>query len=180
MPVTPFHYPIAYLVRKMGKGRLSLPALTVGAMIPDLEIPFVFLLSGGRFDRLVLHSLVGAALVGLPLSMSVLVFVYRRWVPPIFGVDKDALRGETFLSWSVVLSALVGLESHVLLDLLHHPFNPLFFPFTLSSFKSLILFGDVHLSSIIVSDIMGAALLLIVLRNFRGGRSGFWGRLLVR
>jgi hypothetical protein len=180
MPVTPLHYPLAYLLKKAGKGRLSLPALTVGALLVDLENPFVYLLSGGRFDRLVLHSLVGAALVGIPLALAVLILVYRRLAPPIFHVDREALRRETSLSWSLVLSAFLGLESHVFLDLLHHPYNPLFYPFTLSSFKSLILFGDVHLASIIVSGVMGAALLLIVLRNIRLGHSRFWDRLLVK
>ena len=180
MPVTPLHYPLAYLLKKAGKGRFSLPALTVGAMLVDLEIPFVYLLSSGRFDRLLLHSLVGAALVGLPLSLIIIVFVYRRLAPPIFHVDREALKRETSLSWSLALSALVGMESHVFIDSLHHPYNPLFYPFTLSSFNSFILFGDVHLASIIVSDIMGVALLLIVLRNIRLGHGRFWDRLLVK
>jgi hypothetical protein len=53
--VTPFHYPVAYILYKL-RAKLSLPGLIVGSMVPDLEVPFIFLWSRTEaFDRLVLH-----------------------------------------------------------------------------------------------------------------------------
>ena len=78
MPVTPFHYPLAYVISKFD-GRLSLPGLVVGSMLPDLEIPFLVLLFGMQpSNRLVLHSLLGAVTVGTLLSMLFTVLVYPK------------------------------------------------------------------------------------------------------
>lgn len=179
MPVTPFHYPITYLIHKTGKNFFSLPALTVGGILPDLECPFIFLLSGGEIDRLILHSFLGAIIIGLPLSMAILL-IYQRWLPPIFHVDKDSMKEETSLSWKLIASALIGLESHVFIDLLHHPYNPLLYPFTTSSFNYLVLFGDVSTASMVIYILIGASFILLLIRELRFGRNGFWNRLLVK
>jgi hypothetical protein len=59
LPVTPFHYPIAYMLSKHDV-KLNLPALVVGSMLPDLEIPFIVLLFGTNVpSHMMLHSLLG-------------------------------------------------------------------------------------------------------------------------
>ena len=88
MPVTPFHYPLAYVISKFD-GRLSLPGLVVGSMLPDLEIPFLVLLFGMQpSNRLVLHSLLGAVTVGTLLSMLFTVLVYPKLTSGVFPVSK--------------------------------------------------------------------------------------------
>jgi hypothetical protein len=88
LPVTPFHYPIAYVISKFNC-KLSLPGLVVGSMLPDLEIPFLALLFGIQpTNRLVLHSLLGAVTVGTLFSMLLTVLVYPKLTFAVFPVSK--------------------------------------------------------------------------------------------
>ncbi|MGQ9469257.1 MAG: DUF4184 family protein [Nitrososphaerales archaeon] len=48
MPATPLHYFLAYILHRMSRFNLSFPALIVGSMVPDLEVPIIFLISKGR------------------------------------------------------------------------------------------------------------------------------------
>lgn len=129
MPLTPLHHPIAYFIYKLDK-RFSLPALIVGSMFPDLEIPFILLLFGTQVPRhMVLHSLLGSATIGTFLALTVTVLVYPTLVSRLFHVDKKRVKSKCRLSFALVFSVLVGNLSHVLLDVTNHPYNPLFWPF---------------------------------------------------
>ena len=129
MPLTPLHHPIAYFIYKLDK-RLSLPGLIVGCMFPDLEIPFIVLLSETQvLNRMVLHSLLGSATIGTLLALIVTVQVYPPVVSRLFNVDKTRVKSKCKLSFALVLSVFVGNVSHVLLDVTNHPYNPLFWPF---------------------------------------------------
>jgi len=119
MPVTPVHCGIAYLARAV-KPQLRLPALLVGSMVPDLEIPFLYVLTGGRCPRFVLHSLLGAVTLVTVLSVVLTVFVYPPVVSRVFKLDRETVRGRCCFSWSLVVVCLVGGLSHVLVDALHH------------------------------------------------------------
>jgi len=129
LPLTPLHYPIAYLVYKLDK-RFSLPGLVVGCMFPDLEIPFMVLLFGTQVpNRMILHSLLGSATLGTFLALIVTIRVYPPLVSRLFHVDKKKIKSKCKLSFAVVLSVLVGNLSHVLLDVTNHPYTPVFWPF---------------------------------------------------
>jgi len=129
LPLTPLHYPIAYLVYKLDK-RLSLPGLVVGCMFPDLEIPFMVLLFGTQVpNRMILHSLLGSATLGTFLALIVTIRVYPPLVSRLFNVDKKKVERKCKLSFAVVFSVFVGNLSHVLLDVTNHPYNPVFWPF---------------------------------------------------
>ena len=129
MPLTPLHYPIAYLVYKLDK-RLSLPGLVVGCMFPDLEIPAIMLLFGTQVpNRMILHSLLGSATLGTFLALIVTIRVYPPLVSRLFHVDKKKVESKCKLSFAVVFSVFVGNLSHVLLDVTNHPYNPVFWPF---------------------------------------------------
>ena len=129
MPATPFHYPLAYLIYKIDE-RLGLPALLVGSMFPDLEIPIIILSFGNRIpDHLVLHSLLGAATIGTFLSIIFTVFFYPHLVSEIFRTEKNRVERECKLSVTLVLSAFLGCISHVLLDFTVHGHNAIFWPF---------------------------------------------------
>ena len=88
MPVTPFHYPVAYVLSKLGRN-FSLPALVVGSMVPDLEVQLIVLLFGNSVPRhLLLHSLLGALTLGTALSIAITVLIYPKVASAIFPVDK--------------------------------------------------------------------------------------------
>ena len=128
LPVTPLHYPVAYVIYKLG-GKLSLPALVVSSMVPDLEIPFLIVLLGTEVPhRLVLHSLLGAVTIGAVLSIAITVLVYPRLTSVVFPVDKLKVKEKCRFSLGLIVSCLLGGLSHVLLDVTNHAYNPVFWP----------------------------------------------------
>ncbi|MGD2067022.1 MAG: DUF4184 family protein [Candidatus Bathyarchaeota archaeon] len=164
MPVTPLHHPIAYFIYKL-YNRLSLPGLIVGSMFPDLEIPFIVLLYGTEVPhRMVLHSILGSATIGTFLAVIVTVWVYPALVSRFFHVDKKKLESKCKLSFVVVFSVLVGILSHVLLDVTNHPYNPLFWPFIpTTSTPSPIYFAlGTPLGSLWMQVIMAALLAVLI------------------
>src|SRR4030043_308367 len=129
LPVTPFHYPVAYVLNKL-KAKLSLPGLIVGTMVPDFEDPYIFLWSRTEaFDRLVLHSLLGAVTAGTLLSIAVTVLVYSRLMSAVFPIDKLKVKEKCRFSLGLVVSCVLGGFFHVLLDVTNHPYNQVFWPF---------------------------------------------------
>jgi len=178
MPLTPLHYCVAYLINK-GKRDLSLPALVVSSMLPDLEKPFVFVMTGGVHSRLVLHSLLGAITLGTLLSILLTVFLYPTIVSFLFKIDKGVVVEKCRFSVTLALASLFGCVSHVLLDSLHHEFNPLLYPLLNESFDVLVLLGDWNYATIIVQFVFFALFILILFREIRGGSEGFWKRALV-
>ena len=129
MPLTPFHYPIAYFLYKLDK-RLSLPGLVVGCMFPDLEIPIIILLFGTQIpNRLVLHSLLGSATIGTFLAIIITNKVYPSLASYLFKVDKKKAEQKCKLSFPLAFSVFIGIISHVLLDVTNHQYNPVFWPF---------------------------------------------------
>jgi len=113
MPVTPLHCSVAYLINRW-KTQLSLPALLVSSMVPDLEIPILFLVTGGFQDRIVLHSLLGAATLGTFLSVLLTVFLYPPAVSFFFKLSRKKVEERCRLSKSLVASCIVGGVLHVM------------------------------------------------------------------
>lgn len=80
MPLTPLHYPIAYIQYRLEK-RLNFPALIVGNFFPDLSIPVLYFLAGSRtYGRFTMHSLFGAVTFGTPLAVGFTVLIYPRLI----------------------------------------------------------------------------------------------------
>jgi membrane-bound metal-dependent hydrolase YbcI (DUF457 family) len=99
-------------------------------MIPDIEIPFIVLIFGvNGSNRLILHSLLGSATLGIMLAVIVTMQFYPFLVSSLFRVDKEKVESKCKFSFALVLSAFVGTISHVLLDFTNHLYNPLFWPF---------------------------------------------------
>ncbi len=164
MPLTLFHYPIAYFLYKLDK-RLSLPGLVVGCMFPDLEIPIIILLFGSRIpNRLVLHSLLGSATIGTFLAIIITIQVYPSLVSYFFRVDKKKIEHKCKLSFTLAFSVFVGIISHVLLDVTNHPYNPLFWPFLpINATPSPFYFAlGEPLGSLWMQGIMGSILLALI------------------
>jgi len=178
MPYTPIHWSIAYLAREI-RPSLSLPALIVSTAVPDLEIPCIYIITGGQFGRLVLHSLLGAITLATLLSVILTVFVYSPVVSHLFKVDSKIVKGRCRFSWSLFAVCLLGSLSHVLIDSLHHEYNPLLFPFTYDSFDALVFMHDWTLASVIIPLSFLALLVLFVAKEARHGTKNIWVRLLV-
>ena len=178
LPVTPFHYPLAYAIYKLG-GRLSLPGIVVGSMLPDLEIPFMILLFGTQTpNRMALHSLLGNVTVGTTLAMLVTILVYPRLIPAIFRVSKFKVKEKCRFTSCLALSCLLGGLSHVLLDVTNHAYNPILWPFlALNETPSPIVpaLGGVETASLL----MHGLLVTLFVGLFFNKRENFWERLLV-
>ena len=174
MPYTPIHLSIAYLARAI-RPRLSLPAMLVSTMVPDLEIPFLYVLTGGQYSRLVLHSLLGAVTLGTALSVILAVFAYSPVVSCLFKLDLKTVKDRCRFSWSVVAVCLAGSLSHVLIDSLHHKYNPVLFPLTYNSFDALVFVN----ASVIVPMAFLSLLVIFVAVEVKKGTKNIWRRLLV-
>ena len=178
MPYTPIHWSIAYLARAI-KPQLSLPALLVSTMVPDLEIPFLYIITGGQYSRLALHSLLGAIVLAVPLSVILTVYAYSPTVSYVFKLNRKTILDRCRFSWSMVAVCLVGHLSHILIDSLHHEYNPILFPFTYDSFDALVLANDWMVASFIVQLSFLSLLVFFLVKEIKKGNRSIWERLLV-
>lgn len=178
MPLTPLHCGVAYLINRW-KPQLSLPALLVSSMASDLEIPVLFYITGGLQDRLVLHSLFGAATLGTFLSVLLTVFLYPPTVSLFFKLDKKRIEERCRFSGTLVISCILGGLLHVFVDSMTHNFNPVFYPFMKESFDAFRLANDWASASSIVGSALLALLILFFVDEIRKGTENFWMRMLV-
>ena len=164
MPLTPLHYPIAYFIHKLN-GKIILPGLIVGSMIPDLEIPFVVLIFGVNGpNRLVLHSFLGSATLGTMLAVIVTVKFYPFLVSSFFGLNKAKVEGKCKLSYALVFSVFVGTITHVLLDFTNHFYNPILWPLEAEMIVSpIFVILGYQFGYLWIQVIMGTILLVIIL-----------------
>ncbi|MHA1906614.1 MAG: DUF4184 family protein [Candidatus Thorarchaeota archaeon] len=177
MPFTLFHYPIGYWLSKTNK-RFILPALLVGSVLPDIEVPLLyFLFSDVVTDHFILHSLIGALTIGLVLAVIVTRYVYPPLISRVFRLDQQELVDLCRVSPNLVLSCAVGLVFHLLLDYPIHWYNHLLWPWIeptllvgpLAQFMALFLGTDVFtgyvVSGALSGIVLGTVLILIILRN---------------
>lgn len=136
------------------------------------------LLLTGTQDRLILHSLLGGLTFGTLLAVALTVLVYAWLVGNIFSIKKEELKKKCVFSTVVVFSCFIGVLSHVLLDVVNHEYNPLFWPFitlyeTPSPFFPLL--GGATYASLIVHVSMVLLFVGLCIAN----RNDLWRRLLV-
>lgn len=127
MPVTPLHYPFAYLIHKTDK-RFSLPALVVGSVIPDIEVPIMWVFFSNLRDHFILHSLIGALTIGSLVAILVTRYLYTPIISTTFKVEKKMLNENCRISKWMVLSCMIGVLSHLILDYPMHWYNPILWP----------------------------------------------------
>lgn len=179
LPITFLHYPLAYIIYRFGKQKLSLPALIVGSMLPDLEIPVMVVLFGLQTsNRMVLHSLLGGVIVGTMIGVAITISIYPRLTSAIFHVSKVKVREKCRFSLGLVVSCLIGVLSHILLDVTNHSYNPLFWPFfSISQTPSPIvpILGGLDMASLLIHGLM----IVLFIGLFYNKRENFWERLLV-
>ncbi len=135
MVFTPLHYPQAYLLYKCCRERLSYPGLLIGSFLPDLEVPVLVML-GYEIDyaRLVLHSIIGSILFSWIIGLALLP-IYRFILRMLLGqnIEIDIMK--------YILSVELGSIIHVLIDAMHHKYNPLLWPIMNQNIAILIPFG---------------------------------------
>jgi len=178
MPLTFLHYSIAYLIGKW-KQNLSLPGLVVSSMMPDIERLFYLAVNNSN-ARGFLHSLFGAATLGTTLSVFFTVYAYPTVVSGIFGLEKEMIKEKCRFSKGLIVACLGGGVLHVLVDSLHHEYNPTLHPFINESFDALVLFDNWRLANIIVHLVFFALLIVIFLWEAFKGTRDFWKRMLVK
>ena len=115
MPYTPIHWSIAYLARAI-RPSLSLPALIVSTAVPDLEIPFIYIATGGQFGRLILHSLLGAITFATLLSVLLTVYAYSPIVSHLFKLDTKIVREKCRFSWTMPTTQKWLLVEHSMME----------------------------------------------------------------
>jgi len=179
MPVTPLHYCAAYITNK-AHGGLVLPALIVGSVIPDVESIVGFATNKILISpRGLMHSLLGAAMLDTFLALVVTMFLYPLIVSWAFKLKKEGVAEKCRFSGMLVLSALIGSLSHVLIDSTMHEYNPLLYPFMNESFNALVLMNDWFSASILVHSVLFGLLLAIFFKEIRKGTERLWERLLI-
>lgn len=115
---------------RLGSHRLNLPALAIGSMAPDLAF---YLGLPGLGSRA--HGLAGSVLLALPwgLALLALCVLLRRPLVHLLPQPHRAALGERFggpvdLGWAAlglaVASTLIGVWSHLLVDLFTHTPGP--------------------------------------------------------
>lgn len=127
MPATPLHYPFAFLISKSDK-KLSLPGLVIGSVIPDIEVPFMWIFFSTLPDHLFLHSMLGAVTLGTLLTILVTRFLYSPIISTFFGVNKSDLNEACKITPWLVVSSFIGVMSHLILDFPMHWYNPILWP----------------------------------------------------
>jgi membrane-bound metal-dependent hydrolase YbcI (DUF457 family) len=148
-------------------------------MVPDLEVPFVYFMSGTwDQDRMVLHSLLGGLTLGTLLAVALTVFLYPRVMGAFLPINKDRVREKCRFSSMLAFSCFLGVLSHILLDVANHAYNPLFWPY-LSLFQTpspiVFLLGGKEMASIIVHSSM----IVLCVAIFVKSRGDFWNKVLV-
>jgi len=179
MPAIFLHSTFAYLINRWNP-RFSLPALLVGTLIPDIEVPIVYFLTNGAIDRLIFHSIIGAVTVGTFVSVAIVLIIYPQFVSFFFRIKKQDIKKKCRFSVTLVGLCIVGNLSHVLIDATHHEFNPLLYPIFKESFNFLRISSDQGFDVKLVTILLSAIFLVFVIVSARKGVKSFWKQMLVR
>ncbi|MFX1536535.1 MAG: DUF4184 family protein [Promethearchaeota archaeon] len=183
MPFTLLHYPLAFGLSKINK-RLSLPGLIVGSVLPDIEVPIMWLFFSNLPDHLLLHSFVGSFTLGTLLAVIVTRYVYPIVISSVFSVEQVSLTEKCRITPILVISCMLGLVSHILLDYLTHPFNPILYPWVdpyvlVGPLVQLFAFGENIYLGNLISNMLTSIILLslwaIILFKCKG--SDLWNHL---
>lgn len=169
MPFTAFHAVPVWLLFLYKPKRFDWIALSVGATLPDILEPLMITLFLPYYwdVRIITHSLLGSFTVMLLAAVLISFYV----VPPILRYFKKRFRDKRYYTFAgidilqergsfsvIIYSALIGILSHVIIDVFYHASNPLLYP---SENIAILFYGDLLATRIIVSPIIGIMFLLL-------------------
>lgn len=184
MTLTPLHVAFVWMLKPRFR-KLHFAALTVGAVIPDVEPLIAWMFGWSVFcgwdfpcslapDRLVLHSIVGAITIDVALTIIFVKMIGK------LDVERLGVCGFTNVKTNAAFfaSAAIGSLSHIFVDWLHHPANPIFWPILVDGSYYvdglLLSFMPVLPASIIVATIAGAITAAIIARALNKSGYCFW------
>jgi len=122
MPITILHVVYVWpILRRFRNERLT---LVIGSIIPDLEIPLLTMM-GYAIPRGLAHSIIGALTIDslIVLLATKIIYSFPRVISSL-GVNPRSSVSLIY-SWN---AASVGALTHVLIDYLHHSYNPILWP----------------------------------------------------
>lgn len=181
MTLTPLHVAFVWVLKPRFR-KLDFAALTVGAVIPDIEPLIAWMFGWSVFcgwdfpcsllpDRLVLHSIIGAITIDVAFTVIFVKMIGK------LGLQRLGICGFTNVQTNAafLVSAAIGSLSHVFVDWLHHPANPIFWPFLIdgSYYVDGLLLSRLAVlhASIIVATIAGAIMTAVIARALH--KSGY-------
>lgn len=184
MTLTPLHVAFVWMLKPRFR-KLHFAALTVGAVIPDVEPLIAWMFGWSMFcgwdfpcslapDRLVLHSIVGAITIDVALTIIFVKMIGK------LDVERLGVCGFTNVKTNAAFfaSAAIGSLSHIFVDWLHHPANPIFWPILVDGSYYvdglLLSFMPVLPASIIVATIAGAITAAIIARALNKSGYSYW------
>ncbi|HEX6252787.1 MAG TPA: DUF4184 family protein [Nitrososphaera sp.] len=184
MTLTPLHVAFVWMLKPRFR-KLHFAALTVGAVIPDVEPLIAWMFGWSVFcgwdfpcslapDRLVLHSIVGAITIDVALTIIFVKMIGK------LDVERLGVCGFTNVKTNAAFfaSAAIGSLSHIFVDWLHHPANPIFWPILVDGSYYvdglLLSFMPVLPASIIVATIAGAITAAIIARALNKSGYSYW------
>lgn len=121
MPFTPLH--VAFVWPVLGKLRRNRFAAVLGALVPDFEIPVLWL-AGLQVPRLLAHSLLGALTLD-PLIGVIVARIVQNSASLNTLLDIKERKSSVANAW---FAASIGALTHIAVDYLHHPYNPILWP----------------------------------------------------
>jgi len=171
MPLTPLHLAPAWAVFLTSRRKWSFAGLSVGSVIPDVEIPILFATGiDTQTGHGVMHSLLGALTIDVLVALFAIYLLYptlagwcegrfgTRWVH-FGGVDV----GDIDRFHRVVTGVYVGVILHITLDFLTHAQMPYLWPYAgpVTTFSFALDLGWMTL----VNSILLVGLLFLLRRN---------------
>ena len=165
---------------------MNLPGLIVGSFIPDIEVPILIVFFNGVLpDHFIMHSLIGALIIGTIISTLVTIFLYPILTSLLFRLDKVKIKELCKLTPALVLSCMLGNVCHILLDIPMHPFNfvlwPFIDPYSIVGILVLVFAIDGNISMgfliarILNYGIMGLFMFTIIIKS----RRNLWEQILI-
>ncbi|MBF7728624.1 DUF4184 family protein [Pseudomonas sp. N040] len=132
MPFTPFHMGAALFVKPGLNRRFSLITFGIAQVAMDIE-PGIGMFAGAEALHGPSHTIGGALVIALLVTLvapSICNFLLRRWNKEVMHHKLPWLQESLPVSKvAVIVGALIGTSSHILLDsLMHHdirPFSPI-------------------------------------------------------
>ncbi|MEN2975174.1 MAG: DUF4184 family protein [Candidatus Caldarchaeales archaeon] len=129
MPFTPFH--IVFIWPILRKLRCDKIFLIAGSMIPDLEIPIMYV-AGFQITRGIAHSIIGGFTIDPLIAILVGRLIYMSGnLKRVLGIN-DYPCSRWFNIWMISSS---GALTHVSIDYLHHSYNPILWPIMLEYYE---------------------------------------------
>lgn len=161
MPITFLHIVyVWFILRRMNKCNLH---VVVGCMVPDLEIPVLYLL-GFKIPRSFLHSPIGSFIFAPAISILIVYILWRtKFLEKIFNINVVwRPRGSREYANIWIVTGFSSL-THVFIDYLHHSFNPILWPISSVYIEGPITYLIGYLDATLLIHVASVILLIIIL-----------------